>query len=354
MLTAAPVGLPPMRTCAGVIWPARPSPPSPAPPAWRGRRCASMPTPGASPSGPCAGRGAASSTRSSPTWKREWPRDARTRWRSGARCGTVATRTVPRWCRSGWPSTGRGQPRGRPGHGCQAHRPTQRLATQRLATHPALAQHCPHQSSLRGCWCAQPRKLSSWDAAVVRRTGAGQGRRPGRLPRTPVHRPCPRVRHWAAHAPRRACGRPGHMARQSACVRHQRRRDVRRRAGAGRQRSARRARRTLEQRPGRGPGQPPQDAETAKLWSRQLRPVATTRSDASMIHAKRGRATSPGRTLRPTVESRRGQSARCGIGSRRGSADVHRQTGQRSPGALPSSVPRCRASSATCGWVAAR
>jgi hypothetical protein len=56
----------------------------------------------------CADRVAAFSARSSPIWKCEWPRAATTLWRFGTRCRVVATRTVPRWCRSGWPRIGCG------------------------------------------------------------------------------------------------------------------------------------------------------------------------------------------------------------------------------------------------------
>ena len=71
------------------------------------------------------------------------------------------------------------------------------------------------------------------------------------------------------------------------------RRDVRHRAGRRWCRSARRLDPALEQRPGRGTGQPPQNAEAPKLRACQLRPAATARSDGGMIHAKRARATEP-------------------------------------------------------------
>ena len=35
--------------------------------------------------------------------------------------------------------------------------------------HPALRRHCPRRSSLRGCWCARPRRCRPSDAAAVRR-----------------------------------------------------------------------------------------------------------------------------------------------------------------------------------------
>ena len=79
---------------------------------------------------------------------------------------------------------------------------------------------------------------------------AGHGGRPGRLPRTSVHCSRPRVQRWATNTPRCPRGRLGRLARRGACVRYRRRRDVRRRAGAGWRRSACRAHRILEQRPG--------------------------------------------------------------------------------------------------------
>ena len=165
VLTAAPVGLSPMRTCAGGTWPARPCSPSPAPPAWRGRQCASMPTPRASRSRPCAGQGAASLTRSSPTWR---PRVAEG-------CHGALARGVEPWLRArpqgGTDVGGRGPGEAGPEDAPEmtARRTGQRSAWHRIrpwrgttltkaVCRDGVAVLASGGSRRDGCWCAQPRR----------------------------------------------------------------------------------------------------------------------------------------------------------------------------------------------------
>src|SRR3954447_630330 len=122
-----------------------------------------MPLPRASPC-PRDGRsGAASWIRISPTYRRGWPRAARTRWLSGVSCTPPAFRGQQNRCSAGWPSTGQPRPRAPRTGGEPRRQPTRQCRLRRTA-HPRC-----RPAQLAWLLVQPPSALSGPDAALVAR-----------------------------------------------------------------------------------------------------------------------------------------------------------------------------------------
>ena len=224
--------------------------------AWRGRSCVSSPGPTASQSAPRAAPVRASSILFCPTSNAGWPQGVRTALFCGASCVAWVSRAGASRSTAGSPSGGRCQP----GSGDRGRRT---LATDKQLQQAKKRRPCQGRGNSPGTAlpCLPPADRFAMVAGPARhgpegsRCCRGGPGRTGQRCRdrggagTPVHCARARLRRQGPAGeqhPDRTRGRVGLLADPSACVRRRRHRDIRRRTGYGRVRSARCTHRTLE------------------------------------------------------------------------------------------------------------